>query len=111
MPPSADLQINVSNIDLRPIQPYVQEQVKLAVTGGALDVRGRARYASPEPGAPLVDFTGDVALNKFATTDDVLFKDFAKWEALNVDGIKAELNSALQPKLRVEQVKFRGLET
>ena len=108
LPPSADLQINLSNIDLRPIQPYVQPQAKLAITGGALDLHGAARYASREPGAPLVSFAGDLALNKFATTDDVLFKDFAKWDALNVDGIKLDM----QPdKLRVDQVKITGLET
>ena len=91
LPPSADLQINESNIDLRTFDPYVEQQAKLALTGGASTCSGRARYASPEPGAPLFSFTGDLAVSNFATVDDVLFKDFAKWDAMNVNGINAGL--------------------
>ncbi len=108
MPPSADLQLTLTNLDLRPIQPYVEEQAKLAITGGALDLHGRARYASPEPGAPLLNFTGDLAVRKFATTDDVLFKDFAKWDSLTVSGIKFD---AQPDKVQVDEVKFTGLNT
>jgi hypothetical protein len=108
MPLSADLQIDATNIDLRAIQPYVQEQIKLAITSGAAGLNGRARYASSEPGAPLISFAGNFSLTNFATVDDVLFKDFLKWDALTVDGIKLEL----QPdKFQVEQVKFTGLNT
>ncbi|HEX4644616.1 MAG TPA: DUF748 domain-containing protein, partial [Verrucomicrobiae bacterium] len=108
LPPSADLGITVTNIDLRSIQPYVEEQIKLAVTGGGLSAQGRARYASPEPGAPLISFAGDVSVNNFATSDDVLFKDFTKWDALEIGGIKLQM----QPdKLSVDEVKFKGLST
>src|SRR5258706_276980 len=89
-------------------QPYVQEQLKLAITGGAVNLHGHAKYASPEPSAPLVNFTGDLAVTNFDTTDDVLFKDFAKWDSLTVDGIHLDM----QPdKLQVDQVKFIGLNT
>jgi Domain of Unknown Function (DUF748) len=108
MPPSADLQLNLTNVDLRPIQPYVEGQVRLALTGGALDLHGRAQYASRAAGAPLVDFTGNLVLNRFDTTDDVLYKDFAKWDSLSVDGLKVDL----QPEqLHADQVKFTGLST
>ncbi len=108
LPPSADLQVAITNLDLRAIQPYVEEQIKLAITSGALELNGHARYAAPEPGAPLISFTGDLAVTKFGTADDVLFKDFAKWESLKVDGIKFQM----QPdKVAVDQVKFTGLNT
>lgn len=106
LPPSADLGIMVTNIDLRAIQPYVEEQIKLAITGGGVNAQGRARYASPEPGAPLISFAGNASVNKFATSDDVLFKDFTKWDALEIGGI----NLQMQPdKLSVDEVKFTGL--
>jgi len=111
MPPSADLQINLTNIDIRPIEPYVHEQLKLVLTGGTFDMHGHARYAPPDPAAPLVNFTGDLSVSNFDTTDDVLFKDFLKWGALNVDGINATVDASMTPKLRVDQVKFTGLET
>ncbi len=108
LPPSVDMQVAVTNLDLRSVQSYVEQQVKLVIASGALNLNGRVRYAAPDPGAPLITFTGNLALNKFATTDDVLFKDFAKWDALTVDGIKLDL----QPdKVQVDQVKFAGLST
>ena len=108
IPPSADLQITLTNLDLRPIQPYVEQQAKLAITGGALDLVGHARYAAPEPGAPLISFTGDLALRKFATTDDVLFKDFAKWDSMSISGIKFQ---AQPDKVEADEIKFIGLNT
>ena len=111
MPPSADLQIALTNIDLRPIQPYVHEQLKLVLTGGTVDMQSHARYTPSESNAPLASFTGNLSVSNFDTTDDVLFKDFAKWSALNVDGINATVDAAMTPKLRVDQVKFTGLET
>ena len=96
------------NLDLRAGQPYVGEQVKLVITGGALDLAGRVRCVTSQPGAPLVNFTGDLAVNKFTTTDAVLFKDFIQWDALTVGGINMDL---LPNKLHVDQVKFTGLNT
>jgi hypothetical protein len=108
LPPSADLRLSLSNIDLRPIQPYVEEQARLAFAGGTLDLSGRARYASPDPGAPLASFTGDLAVSNFAAVDDVMFKDFVKWDALNVDGIEL----AVQPvSLKIGAVDFDHLAT
>ena len=41
-------------------------------------------------------------------TDEVLFDDFAKWDALDMTGI----NAALQPdKFQIDQIKFAGLST
>ena len=108
LPPSADLQITESNIDLRTIDPYVEQQAGLAITGGALTMSGRARYASPEPGAPLFSFTGDMAISNFATVDNVLFKGFAQWDALNVDGIKLQLQPT---SLQIDTVQFLRLIT
>jgi len=61
----------------------------------------------PEP-SPRGQFHRRLAVTNFDTTDDVLFKDFAKWDSLTVDGIHLDM----QPdKLQVDQVKFIGLNT
>lgn len=108
MPPSADLQLAVSNIDLRAFQPYVEQQIKLAITSGTFQLKGHARYLPPEPGASKISFDGDMAINKFATTDDILFRDFTTFDALQINGI----NFRLQPdKLHVNEIKFVKLNT
>ena len=107
-PPQADLEIGVSDLDLRPFQPYLNEQARLAITSGRFNTRGRVRYTPPGAGAPLVKFAGELSLTNFVTTDQVLFKEFVKWDALNVTGIDLDL----QPnQLQVQEVKWRGLQT
>jgi hypothetical protein len=94
-------------LDLRPFQPYVEQQAKLAITGGLLSFTGHANYSS-EKGPPMATFAGDVGLTNFATADLLHFKDFVKFEALAVSGIKF----ALQPNdLAVKEIKLVGLNT
>ncbi|MGO8929415.1 MAG: DUF748 domain-containing protein [Limisphaerales bacterium] len=107
-PPLADVEISVSDLDLRPFQPYVNEQVRLTITSGRFGMQGQVHYAPPAANAPLLKFAGDLSLTNFVTTDQALFKEFVKWNALNVTGIDLDL----QPnQLQVQEVKWRGLQT
>ena len=108
LPPSADMQITLSNVDVRPIQPYVEEQATIALAGGTVDMHARAKYAAPGTNAPLLSFDGSLAVSNFNAVDDVLYKDFAKWDSLTVDGIKA---TALPNSLEVGKVDFVHLVT
>ena len=107
-PPAADVRLAITNVDLRIAQPYLEDQIKLIVASGALDVEGRARYGAREPGVPAVSFNGTVAVNRFATTDDVLFKDFVKFDLyMALSGIDV----TLQPdKMHVDELRFTGLD-
>jgi hypothetical protein len=106
-PPSADLDVNVDGLDLRPLQPYIEQQAKLALDGGLFTVRGHAGYNLGN-GAPMAAFQGDLGLTNFTTTDLIQFKDFVKLEGLAVTGIQF----AFQPnKLDVQEVKLSGLST
>ncbi len=106
--PSADVQINLDALDLRPFQPYLEEQTRLALTGGALSTRGHAVYAGPGGPGPMVKFTGELGLTNFTLIDLIGFKEFVKWDALGVSGIDLDL----QPeKLQIAEVRFVGLKT
>jgi hypothetical protein len=108
IPPWADALIGVTNLDMRMIQPYLDEQVKVAITRGALNVNGHAHYAPTGSGVPLVSFAGDVAVRDFAATDEELFNDLAKWDSLDITGI----NAALQPdRFQIGRIKFSRLDT
>ncbi|MDB6124965.1 MAG: uncharacterized protein JWQ71_3958 [Pedosphaera sp.] len=108
LPLAADLQLTLTNLDLRAVQPYVHEQAKLEITSGAFDLQGQAHYSATSTNAPGINFAGNLAIRNFITVDDVLFKDFAKWNALTVDGIKLDLQKI---ELQLEQIKFDGLNT
>ncbi|HOX56606.1 MAG TPA: DUF748 domain-containing protein [Candidatus Paceibacterota bacterium] len=106
-PPAADMAIRLNDLDLRPFQPYVNEAVRLGIASGKFSTQGRVLYTPPGAGAPMLKFTGGLSLTNFVTTDQVLFKEFVKWDALDVTGIDFDL----QPnQLQVQEVKWRGLE-
>ena len=106
--PSAEVRLALTHLDLSALQPYVEEQVKLIVKSGGLSLNGLARYGATQPGVALASFAGNVAITNFSTLDDVLFKDFTRWDALAIDGIQLDV----QPeKLAIDQIKFAGLQT
>ena len=108
LPTSADLKLAVSNVDLRSIQPYVAEQARLVITNGTVNLTGHALYEPSQSDVPPIRFTGDLAVNQFATTDDVLFKDLLGWEAFGVSGISVQLSPDV---FHVDEIKFKGLHT
>jgi hypothetical protein len=107
-PAMADVGLAVSDLDLRPFQPYLNEQVHLTLASGRLNTRGREGYTPSGSGAPMLKFAGEMSLTNLATTDQVLFKEFMKWDELNVTGIDFDL----QPnQLQMQEVKWSGLQT
>ena len=103
-PATADLQITVKDLDLRPLQPYLNDQIQLAIHQGRFSSEGRAHYASP---GPQIAYTGGFRLTDLATTDRVIHKDLVKWADLSVTGIDFSLPGGLQ----VREVKWQGLDT
>jgi hypothetical protein len=105
LPPSADLQIGVTNLDVRLVQSYLQEHANLALARGGIYVDGRAHYATGADGAPLANFHGDVSVKKFAVTDEVRYDEMVSWDALDADGIQFDL----QPlKIHLDKLNFSG---
>ncbi|HVM48433.1 MAG TPA: DUF748 domain-containing protein [Candidatus Acidoferrum sp.] len=106
-PLAADADLAVNQLDLRPFQPYLNESVRLDITSGRLDTRAHLRYAPPGASGPRVQVTGDIALDDLATRDQVLFKDFVKWDALELSGLEL----GLEPnRLQLREIKWRGLQ-
>ncbi|HEX4119538.1 MAG TPA: DUF748 domain-containing protein [Verrucomicrobiae bacterium] len=104
-PVSADLKLDVAGLELPAFQPYVAEQLKLALTAGQADLHGHAHYMEG-PRHPLASFTGDFALTNIATADAVHYRELGKIGGLAVSGI----NFDFQPdKLHIDEVKLAGL--
>jgi len=108
LPPTGEAKLAVTNLALPPLQPYIEQQARLVLNAGDLTLKGHVSYAQPDRNAPVVQFTGDVSVAKFASIDTVAYHDIAKWEDLSVRGIQLSLQTNA---LSVEEVKFSGLET
>ena len=107
-PLAADLQVNIQDLDLRPAQPYIQEQVNLGITDGTLTTTGRVVLAAPGTAGPRLQFVGDVTLAKLATTDSVQLRDFVKWDTLHLGGLAVDVQPT---RLHLDSVTLAALDT
>jgi len=97
----ADVDVDLKSLDLRAAQPYVEQFVGLGIVSGALSTAGKVHFQTNDSSAPLLTFTGALGLSNLVTTDQVLFKEFVRWDDLAVKGIDA----ALAPnRLKIDEV-------
>ena len=106
-PLKADLKLDLRNIDLLPVQPYVLEQTKIAISRGKLSTQGQLNVGSGRGGAVLGSFRGNVAVGDFASIDKLNATDFVRWRTLRVDGINARLEPLSLAVQRVALDDFR----
>jgi hypothetical protein len=91
-PPTADVHIQLDQLELRALDPYLESQVNLFVLSSKLGMDGRVKMRTRASELPEVTFGGDVWLDEFATADGVLGEDLLKWKSVRISGIEANLN-------------------
>jgi len=91
-PPTADIHLSLSNLDLGTLDPYLEPKLNLFILGSRLGLDGDIRLRTPENELPQVAFTGDARLDDFRTVDGVTAQDLLKWDSLRFNGIEANLN-------------------
>ena len=91
-PPTADIQLALTNLDLGSLDPYLETKVNLLVLGSKLGLTGAVHLRTPANDLPQVTFTGDTRLDGFHTVDGAFGEDLLKWDSLRISGIDANLN-------------------
>ncbi|MGP8021704.1 MAG: DUF748 domain-containing protein [Limisphaerales bacterium] len=100
-PPTADIHLSLSNLDLGTLDPYLEPKLNLFILGSRLGLDGDIRLRTPENELPQVAFTGDARLDDFRTVDGVTAQDLLKWDSLRFNGIDANLNP---PSVAIKQI-------
>ncbi len=90
-PVSADLKVDLTDVDLLALQPYVTEHVNLLVTQANLSSHGRLSVAQNVDGSFKGGFRGELALGNLATIDKLSGNDFLDWKSLRFVGIDLRL--------------------
>ena len=93
-PPSVDIHLAFANIELHPLDPYLDSKLSVFIIGSKLGMDGNIRLRAPNDSLPEVTFTGDTWLNDFNTVDGVLGEPLLKWNSVHISGIDAGLNPA-----------------
>ena len=78
-PQTADFEVGVTNLDLRALQPYVEQRVKLGISSGAFATHGRVVWQPADANAPRLQFKGGLSVTNLLTTDQAAFEEFVKW--------------------------------
>ncbi|MCK5404934.1 MAG: DUF748 domain-containing protein, partial [Desulfobulbaceae bacterium] len=105
-PLSASLGLDVKNIELKKLQPYVAEQVNIVLTDGAVSVQGDVTLQKRDDEEISLQFAGKSALSDLATVDTVLGEDLLRWKNLNLSGIS--FSSAPQA-LAIKDISFQDI--
>ena len=90
-PMTADLDINIAQIAIRPFQPYLDRFLNADVSDGAIDLNGSVQYAKDHPKGPLLRFQGNLAVNRLMVTDRKEFDEVASWKTLALSRLTLEV--------------------
>ena len=92
VPVTADLRVAVKELDIRPFQPYVQDNVKVTITDGRLTTTGRLNLSIKEPQGLQAKFTGEANLAKFGAIEKTTSDELLNWESLALQELSVGYN-------------------
>jgi hypothetical protein len=91
IPLSADIKLVMDQIELRPLDPYLEPYLNLFIIGSKLSLDGEVKLRTEGSALPVVTFAGSSSLDDFATVDGVMGEDLIKWASVRFSGIEANL--------------------
>lgn len=87
VPLQADMALNARELDVRPLQPYINQHLQLLVTNGLLGSEGRLKLMTRPTDGLDIQYAGQVAMNRFKSVDKVKAADFLAWKSLYLKGV------------------------
>ncbi|MDD5141759.1 MAG: DUF748 domain-containing protein [Verrucomicrobiales bacterium] len=91
-PPTADINLAITNLNLGTLDPYLEPKLNLLILGSKLGLTGQLQLRTPPNELPQVTFSGDARLDDLHTADGAMGEDLLKWDSLRFSGIDANLN-------------------
>lgn len=98
--PSADLKVQLTDLAIKPAEPYLASVAKLSIADGKLSVDGRATY-----GKPGSAFTGGFALNGLRLDEAGTKNRFLIWKSLTSKSV-----AATPARLDLRELALDGLD-
>jgi len=87
-PISANLKLSLKEIEVRPLQPYFTNGVKMTVTDGAFSTAGNLTLGFSDKNELRTTYQGNASLTHFASIDKKNAEDFLKMESLALDDLR-----------------------
>jgi len=86
-PLHADLKLDIKDVDILPLQPFITDKVNLRATSANLSSAGRVQVDTGPDGKLRGGFKGDATLGNLATVDKAGNNDFLRWKSLHAGGV------------------------
>ena len=104
-PVSADLQVEMQNIDLTLAQAYIEPLVRLDLRSGLLGSQTRVQLRELEP--LQLEVTGQAQVQQLHIVDGPAKRDLLKWQNLQLEDIRYQGNSLSISKVSLQQPYVR----
>jgi hypothetical protein len=91
-PFQVDMTVGLTNIALKPFQPYLESFSRIAIDSGAIGLDGQVHLAVEHPRAPLLTYRGNLVMRSLAISDRDEGLPVASWEQLLVSQIALDLD-------------------
>jgi len=88
LPFSADLEVGLEKIELRTLQPYFPENLKIIITAGDLHAKGRLVVAADSEPELTTRYQGEISISNFSTVEPTWGKDLLSWKSLFLSGVE-----------------------
>jgi Domain of Unknown Function (DUF748) len=95
--PAAQLQLDLRDLDMAPLQPYLADRFNAALRSGTMTLKGKVAYDAPAGKPIAVRFSGNALAGNVRTVDRITGDDFLRWRALAVNGIDFNMDDARGP--------------
>lgn len=89
-PLSAALEVGLHGIELTAAQPYVADQLNVALTRGELFTDGRLDLSLPTGAMPRIRFEGDASVRGLRSVDKTGGDDFLRWKTLGFKALQVQ---------------------
>ena len=90
-PLSVTMDVGLTDIALKPFQPYLAPFVQFTVGSGALSLVGETHYQGTSKTEPMVTYAGSIGVSKLAFVDPENSKPFLQWDDLAVKGLSLNI--------------------
>ena len=99
------MQVEGRDIDLAPLQPYLENQVNFILTGGRVGTKGNLVFDASAQGPAKVAYNGELGVSDFTTIEKNVPQDLLNWKLLALSGMQIALNPL---QLRINEINLAG---
>jgi hypothetical protein len=104
---NGDFAVKIEDLDVVPVEPYIEPALDLRVRSGAFSASGRTKANLINPEKPQFSFTGDVRLDNLTAVDGPRGKPFLRWRSVDMAGVDYSLQ---ENRMRVADLTLASPE-